>query len=264
MSLIQSTQRPSRSDPAESPFWISYADLMTALMLLFLVIMVTAIASISKQADELVKKAQRGDANLEAPVVTTEQPDDLHTTQRIHEIESVCKSIANKAKASNPNLAVDCRLNRISFGDTGHFRSDDYRMDESSTKALKDVVPVILEAANTPLGQKWMKQVLIEGYTDTDGSYLYNLNLSLKRSEWVMCTLLQNTTNAASFSAEQRKQIKRLFLAGGVAFNNTRNSKDASRRVELRLQFYGPDKEHLSHQQDDLKFDDDPHDHCRL
>jgi hypothetical protein len=38
---------------------------------------------------------------------------------------------------------------------------------------------------------------------------------------------------------EQKQQVRELFLAGGVSFNNAKDSKEASRRVELRLQFYG-------------------------
>ena len=35
--------RQRRSDEAEKPFWISYADLMTAMMVLFLVVMVASL-----------------------------------------------------------------------------------------------------------------------------------------------------------------------------------------------------------------------------
>ena len=38
---------------------------------------------------------------------------------------------------------------------------------------------------------------------------------------------------------QQKNQIKQLFLAGGVSFNAAKDSKEASRRVELRMQFYG-------------------------
>ncbi len=30
-----------------------------------------------------------------------------------------------------------------------------------------------------------------------------------------------------------------MFLAGGVSFNNAKDSDEASRRVELRMQFFG-------------------------
>ncbi|MFY2979951.1 hypothetical protein ACOQLH_31135, partial [Klebsiella pneumoniae] len=68
----------------------------------------------------------------------------------------------------------------------------------------------------------------------------YNLHLSLQRSEWVMCSLLDSRSPLQkSISAEQQIQIRKLFLAGGVSFNNAKESKEASRRVELRMQFFG-------------------------
>ena len=88
-------------------------------------------------------------------------------------------------------------------------------------------------------GRKWFNQVVIEGFTDTDGSYLYNLDLSLKRSEWVMCMLLDPRRNTdLQLSPMQLQRVRDLFLAGGVSFNDPKDSDAASRRVELRLQFY--------------------------
>jgi hypothetical protein len=73
----------------------------------------------------------------------------------------------------------------------------------------------VLDAADSEEGKKWFKQIVIEGFTDTDGSYLYNLHLSLQRSEWVMCSLLDSRSPLAkSISAEQQIQIRKLFLAG--------------------------------------------------
>lgn len=94
--------------------------------------------------------------------------------------------------------------------------------------------------------KKWFKQIVIEGFTDTDGSYLYNLHLSLQRSEWVMCSLLDSRSALQQkITPEQQVQIRKLFLAGGVSFNNAKESKEASRRVELRMQFFGlKDKKH--------------------
>ncbi|MCL7680604.1 hypothetical protein M8369_42440, partial [Klebsiella pneumoniae] len=76
------------------------------------------------------------------------------------------------------------------------------------------VVPLVLEASDSEEGKKWFKQIVIEGFTDTDGSYLYNLHLSLQRSEWVMCSLLDSRSPLQkSISAEQQIQIRKLFLA---------------------------------------------------
>ncbi|WP_275271096.1 OmpA family protein [Limnobacter sp. P1] len=265
MSLMTSYTPAHRSDEGEKPFWISYADLMTALMILFLVIMVAALSAISRQAQELVEKAQKGDLEKPEVIIRTKDPELTQTELRFQEINAICETLSQKAEQVNPDLNVDCKLNRINFGAQGQFDTDEYKLGEAGQATLADVVPVILETANTPMGQKWLKQVVIEGYTDTDGSYLYNLNLSLKRSEWVMCTLLQSSNNSPiQFNSDQRIQIKKLFLAGGVAFNNLQQSKDASRRIELRLQFYGHESEKSNSSEYELKFHDNNQERCML
>jgi hypothetical protein len=54
-----------------------------------------------------------------------------------------------------------------------------------------------------------------------------------------MCVLVDPKRNGAlGLDAGQIQQVRELFLAGGVSFNDARQSDDASRRVELRLQFF--------------------------
>lgn len=152
----------------------------------------------------------------------------------------ICTSIQNDAALKNKIIAVDCKDNRINFGEAGRFGHNDYRLNAAGVEALNTLVPIVLNAANSENGKKWFKQIVIEGFTDTDGSYLYNLNLSLRRSEWVMCNLLDpKFSQGLSLTEAQKNQVKQLFLAGGVSFNSAKDSKEASRRVELRMQFYG-------------------------
>ncbi len=205
-------------DEGEKPFWISFADLMTAMMILFLVVMVASLSSVTQR----IQQAEQGEK------------------QRAKDIGRLCKQLELHAKSLNKTIVVDCRDNRISFGEAGRFGHNQYFLDEQGQKALQDVVPIILDAADSPEGRKWFKQIVIEGFTDTDGSYLYNLHLSLQRSEWVMCSLLDSRSPVQQgLSAERQQQIRSMFLAGGVSFNNAKESKEASRRVELRMQFYG-------------------------
>lgn len=265
MSMGGFFPRPTHSEEGEKPFWISYADLMTALMLLFLVIMIAALTAISKQSEELVKRAQQGDIQKPFPLLNYKDPSNTSPELRFQEISSLCDNLSKAATAANPNLNVDCKLSRINFGAVGRFDKDEYEMNAEGQAALAQLVPLVLDAANSPAGQKWLKQVLIEGYTDTDGSYLYNLDLSLKRSEWVMCTLLRNDAAAPlKFKPEQRRQVKKLFIPGGVAFNNIKDSKDASRRVEFRLQFYDHQAEKPTSPEYELKFDDNNRERCML
>ena len=152
----------------------------------------------------------------------------------------MCERLELHARNVNKTIVVDCHDNRISFGEAGRFDHNRFFLNAEGQKALQDVVPLVLDAADSDEGKKWFKQIVIEGFTDTDGSYLYNLHLSLQRSEWVMCSLLDSRSSLQkSISSEQQIQIRKLFLAGGVSFNNAKESKEASRRVELRMQFYG-------------------------
>ena len=50
--LTRALIRPKAKSEAEKPFWISYADLMTALMVLFLVVMVVSLLSFANAVSE--------------------------------------------------------------------------------------------------------------------------------------------------------------------------------------------------------------------
>ncbi len=220
---------PARArDEGEKPFWISFADLMTAMMILFLVVMVASLSSVTQR----IQQAEQGEK------------------ERGKDIAKLCQALKLKADNLNSTIVVDCRDNRISFGEAGRFGQNQYFLNTQGQKALQDVVPLILDAADSEEGRKWLKQVVIEGFTDTDGSYLYNLHLSLQRSEWVMCSLLDSRSPVQrGLSAERQQQIRSMFLAGGVSFNNAKESKEESRRIELRMQFFGlKDKEQESQQ----------------
>lgn len=206
------------SQEGEKPFWISYADLMTALMILFLVVMVASLVMMTKR----IKAIEQGEK------------------LRNEDITTLCNRLKLEAGKLDKTIIVDCRDNRINFGEAGRFGHNDYRLENAGRQALQHVVPLVLGAAGSKEGKRWFKQILIEGFTDTDGSYLYNLHLSLQRSEWVMCSLLDDRyAETIGLDQDQKQQVRELFLAGGVSFNNAKDSKEASRRIELRLQFYG-------------------------
>lgn len=214
--LTQIIRPARRKQEAERPFWISYADLMTAMMTLCLVAMAVTVMAMSQ---ELKQELSAEDT-------------------RAQQILSICNQIRTGIH-DRPGMHVNCKDNRIDFGAAGRFGYQDYRLRPEVQDDLAALVPVILQASNSVDGRKWFKQVVIEGYTDTRGPYLYNLYLSLKRSYWMMCMLVDPKRNAAlGLSDAQVQQVRELFLAGGVSFNDAKQSDDASRRVELRLQFF--------------------------
>lgn len=221
--MLGAMVRPRRrgKDEGEKPFWISYADLMTAMMVLFLSAMAVTIAAVTRV--------------VEGPAEA-----------RAREITAVCEGLEREL-GDVPDIRINCADQRISFGDVGRFAVNSYRLPVEADAALARLVPAVLDAADGELGRRWLKQVVVEGYTDTVGGYLYNLHLSLQRSEWVLCLLMDPAKNAQlELTPAQLERVRRLFLAGGVSFNNQRQTADESRRVELRIQFYGLGEEHAS------------------
>lgn len=201
---------------AERPFWISYADLMTAMMTLCLVVMAVTILSINQK------------------LASTENPEGPRTGG----IQNICHQLEVKLKTVQ-DVHVNCENNRLEFGVAGQFDKDHWELKPEALPTLAKVTPVILTVADSVDGKNWLKQVVIEGFTDIDGSYLENLWLSLKRSYAVMCTLTDPSKNGSlGLSEAQVQQVRDIFLAGGVSFNNPKESLNESRRVELRLDFY--------------------------
>jgi hypothetical protein len=89
-------------------------------------------------------------------------------------------------------------------------------------------------------GKIWFKRAVVEGYASKTGTYLFNLNLSLERSQRVLCELLREPSNPSerSFSSEDRKLVATKFFVGGASFNSLRSGGGAqSRRIEFKLEF---------------------------
>ena len=102
---------------------------------------------------------------------------------------------------------------------------------------LRAFVPEVLDVARTPPCRKWLRRYVVEGFASQEGSYLHNLNLSLERSQRVLCVLLDASAPDAP-RQEDRRLIRQLFLVGGSSFNSAiLNQPEKSRRVELRLEF---------------------------
>ena len=202
---------------AEKPFWISYADLMTALMILFLVTMAVSLVAVTNNQNKV----------------------ELAKAERDKDISELLRRI--KEAASNyPGIKVDESRNVIDFGDKARFDKNSSGLKPDQQRLLRAFVPQVLAIARDPLGRKWLKQIVVEGFSSPEGDYLYNLNLSLQRSQRVLCVLLGKPyADETPMSGDELEQVRDLFLVGGYSFNAAKTTYEDSRRVELRLEFLG-------------------------
>ena len=209
----------SGRDEAEKPFWISFADLMTALMVLFLVVMGVALLAVTKNVTERQKK------------------EDQHAKN----IELILEKFAQAAKR-HEGIRVDKVRQVIDFGQRAQFAFGDWRLTPQQEEVLRKFVPEIIVLADDELGKSILKRIVVEGYTDKSGSYLSNLNLSLQRSQRVLCAMFA-TSGTSLLNADPKESVRSLFFVGGYSFNAAKETPEESRRVEMRLEFLGIDEE---------------------
>ncbi|MGE5466984.1 MAG: flagellar motor protein MotB [Ignavibacteria bacterium] len=212
IGLRTQPRRPQR-DQAEKPFWISFSDLMTALMVLFLVAMAVALMAVTQGL-------QRVEAEKHA---------------REEAIRSCMADIA-KLAAKPEFRGITVRDNAIEFGALAEFERREHDLSSVRRSFLRRFVPQMVEVARGGDCGKWLKRVVVEGFASQEGSYLFNLNLSLQRSQRVLCVLLDPHAADAP-SRDDRRTIRKLFLVGGSSFNALKRSAEESRRVELKLEF---------------------------
>lgn len=208
-------------DEAEKPFWISFADLMTSLMVLFLVVMSVALLAVTQKGSEKEGR-ERGRENDISQMFT-----------RLH-----------KCADDFPGVTIHKERHAIDFGDQARFESASHKLSSDQASLLRRFVPCVLEMSKMIPEKGWLKRVVVEGFADSRGTYLFNLDLSLKRSQRVLCILLApQFPQDESLTSEQKIQIRELFLVGGYSFNSTKESLEESRRIELRLEFFEIDEQ---------------------
>jgi len=114
--------------------------------------------------------------------------------------------------------------------------------EEAKVQLKKAFEEYIGTLVSNPKIRPHLDKIIIEGHTDSDGGYLYNLDLSQKRAFAVMNFLL-----TLDFAREEN--IKPLMIASGRAYLdaikvNGVEDKDASRRIEIKFRLKNEDAMH--------------------
>lgn len=221
---IKANRRKAGKEEAEKPFWISFSDLMTALMVLFLVAMAVALIAVTHGLTTINKDKEERDKTIQSCIA---------------DVDALTKQAEFKG--------VSVRGNSIDFGTLVLFGNDRHTFESPAHEHLvRKFVPRVLDLARSEKCDKWLKRVVVEGFASQTGDYLYNLNLSYLRSQRVLCVLL-DAKAADSITPADRKLVQTLFLVGGSSFNTAASAASQMRRVELKLEFrdLGSNKERV-------------------
>lgn len=143
--------------------------------------------------------------------------------------------IAELKRSLGNHIEIDPNSGSLRLSSNILFDKGSAKLKESSKKELKKV---FINYIGTLISNKNIAQhidrISIEGHTDSDGSYLFNLNLSQKRAYAVMNYLL-------TLQFTKDNNIKSLMVASGRSYLDTvyyksgKENKNASRRIEIKF-----------------------------
>ena len=114
--------------------------------------------------------------------------------------------------------------------------------DEAKTELKKTFEEYIGTLVTNPKIKPHLDKIIIEGHTDSDGGYLYNLDLSQRRAFAVMNYLL-------TLDFAKKYNLQPLMIASGRSYLdaikvNGVEDKDASRRIEIKFRLKNEDAMH--------------------
>src|SRR4051794_10048729 len=150
--LNQVRIEPPSSDEAEKPFWISYADLMTSLMVLFLVVMLASLVALTRTVNDLQDTRTRSE--VLAQRYKELKRAEARRAKQVDEHDEEINRFWNRLERSSRGLGVRIHRNTrvIDFGSRARFGSGSDRLSARDQLLLRRFTPRLLGVSDSELG----------------------------------------------------------------------------------------------------------------
>ena len=200
----------------ENAFSLSTGDLMAGLLFIFILLLMGALLQVQEKAErdeEIVKRYDKIKTQLYIDL-EKEFKDDLKVWNAV--IDSTNLSI--RFKEPSTLFAYDQAVLQTKFQDI-----------------LKDFFPRYLKLISSNQYKDNIEEIRIEGHTDSQGSYEYNMKLSQDRTRSVLNFCLQMVTpidkewTIARITANGLSSSHLIYNLDGT------ENRELSRRVEFRI-----------------------------
>ena len=151
----------------------------------------------------------------------------------------VIETLKNEFSKNNINVDIDAQTGALTLEASVMFDYDQAELTDAGKQALEQILPIYCKVLLQDDYMKYLAEIIIDGYTDTDGDYSYNLQLSQQRSLAVAQYLLDIQGNfldaTQSQNLEKYLTVNGHYMANPVLDANGNVDKDASRRVEVKF-----------------------------
>ena len=151
----------------------------------------------------------------------------------------VIEALKNEFSKNNINVDINAQTGALTLEASVMFDYDQAELTDAGKQALEQILPIYCKVLLQDDYMKYLAEIIIDGYTDTDGDYSYNLQLSQQRSLAVAQYLLDIQGNfldaTQSQNLEKYLTVNGHSMANPVLDANGNVDKDASRRVEVKF-----------------------------
>lgn len=141
--------------------------------------------------------------------------------------------------ANQINVEIDYQTGAIVLDSSVLFDYNESVLTEAGNAILAEILPIYCKVLLSETYEPYLAEVIIDGYTDTTGSYISNLNLSQQRA-FAVAEYLMNAKDSF-LSAGESEVLTQKLTANGRSMSNPildeqgNVDMDASRRVEVKF-----------------------------
>lgn len=189
------------------------------------------LAAQQSQLDEATRQQQATQAQLENQQV---QLDKLVGVRA-----ELVSSLINALAASNLSGASVDDSGAIVFDTSMMFDTNKYTLKDVGKAFLDSFIPSYLSVLMSEEYAPYVSQIIIEGHTDTSGSFLNNMTLSQNRANAVLAYILSDEFTGIPLAS--KKRLEQIVTVNGRSYSDPVYRADgsvdmnASRRVVIKF-----------------------------
>ena len=149
------------------------------------------LSALAQQLAEQAQKLKEQEAALAQQQVDLDEKTQLINTQqaKIDNIigvkAEVVESLQQEFAKNNLNVNIDSQTGALTLDASVLFAYDDAELTEEGKTALRSVLPIYCKVLLEDSYKSYLAEIIIDGYTDTDGDYAYTYSLMKLAAETI-------------------------------------------------------------------------------
>ncbi|MBU9723583.1 MULTISPECIES: OmpA family protein [Bacillaceae] len=212
--MINKYRKLFKGEQDEGHFWPSFTDLLTAILLCFVLIFIIMMVIKSFQIEEMKR-----------------------TIDQIMGVRVDLVNDLNEEFEDSNGIMVDEQTGALIFNTDILFEFDEAELIPQAYEFLDEFVPAYLDVLLERGYEDYISEIIIEGHADRTGSYIYNMELSQERAFSVAEYVLSEDFPYKNIqeALEDKLTVNGRSYTVGRTDEDGNYSYEDSRRVEFKF-----------------------------